>query len=112
MNQYGKPMVIAELSIIPLGLGSTSVGREVAAAIRALREIEGVAYELTPMGTILEAESVDLILEAVRAVHKALADMGVLRVVSDLRIDDRRDKPRSMAEKVTSVRRRVDGKTP
>ena len=52
-----------------------------------------------------EADSLDTILEAVKATHEALFAKGVLRVESILRIDDRRDKPRTMKDKVDAVKR-------
>ena len=48
--------VIADFSIVPVGHGSTSVGREVVSTIRALADAKGVKYEVTPMRTVLEAD--------------------------------------------------------
>ena len=100
-----KTKIIAELEVVPLGGGSTSVGREVAVALSAIERVEGITCQLTPMGTIMEAEGLDPILRAVKAAHLALVEIGVQRIVSDLRIDDRRDKRRSMSDKVKSVQR-------
>lgn len=100
-----KTRIIAELSVVPLGGGSTSVAREVATALMAIEKVKGVTCQLTPMGTIIEADDLDPVLEAVKAAHLALVEIGVQRIVSDLRIDDRRDKKRSMADKISSVER-------
>lgn len=99
-----KYKVIADFSIIPVGHGETSVGRYVAAAIAAMNGIEGLKYDVTPMGTVLEADGLETILEAVRAAHEAVVARGILRVESTLRIDDRRDKPRTMKDKVSAVK--------
>lgn len=99
-----KYKVIADFSIIPVGHGKTSIGRYVAAAIAAMKRIEGLKYNITPMGTVLEADSLETILEAVKVAHEAVVAMGISRVESTLRIDDRRDKPRTMKDKVSAVK--------
>ena len=105
MNSTKGCKVIADFSIVPIGQGETSVGRYVAAAIAATKGMKGLKCEITPMGTVMEADSLETILEAVRAAHEALSAKGILRVESTLRIDDRRDKPRTMKDKVDAVKR-------
>jgi len=107
MNPVRGCKVIADFSIIPMGQGETSVGRFVAVAISAINGVEGLKCEITPMGTVMEADSLEIILEAVEAAHEALFAQGVMRVVSTLRIDDRRDKPRTMKGKVDAVKRYI-----
>jgi len=57
------------------------------------------------MGTVMEADSLETILEAVKAAHEALTAKGILRGESTLRIDDRKDKPRTMKDKVDAIKR-------
>jgi uncharacterized protein (TIGR00106 family) len=97
-------LVIAEFSTIPVGNGETSVGRYVAAAVQAFKSIEGLEYEVTAMGTVLAAKDLDTILAAVKQAHEAVVAMGAKRVESTLRIDDRRDKPRAVGDKVKAVK--------
>jgi uncharacterized protein (TIGR00106 family) len=99
-----KMVVIADFSITPIGLGTTSIGKQIAIAINAIKKVKGIKYEVTPMGTVIEAEKLDIILEAVRAAHEALFKAGIKRIESNLRIDDRRDKPRTMEDKVKSIK--------
>jgi len=96
--------VIAEFSIIPVGQAGSSVGRYVAAAVSALKNVNGLDFEVTPMGTILAAKDLDTIFEAVRQAHEAVIATGVKRVSSTLRIDDRRDKQRTMTDKIKTVK--------
>lgn len=96
---------MAEFSIAPLGHGETSIGRYVAAAIAAMKEVKGLEFQITPMGTVMEADNLETILEAVKVAHEALIAKGILRVESTLRIDDRRDKPRTMKDKVDAVKK-------
>jgi uncharacterized protein (TIGR00106 family) len=96
--------VIAEFSIIPIGQAGTSVGHYVAVAVKALENVKGLDFEVTPMGTILAAKDLDTIFEAVRQAHEAIIATGIKRVSSTLRIDDRRDKQRTMDDKVKAVK--------
>ncbi len=96
-------VTIAEFSIHPIGSG-TSVGRYVKAAIRSIAKIEGLQYRVTPMSTVLESPELSKILEAVEASHTAVRKLGAKRISSMLRIDQRLDKPRTMADKVASVK--------
>lgn len=95
--------VIAEFSIIPVGSGETSVGVYVAVAVNAFKNTKGLDFEVTPIGTVLAANNLDTIFEAVRQAHEAVIAKGIKRVVSTLRIDDRRDKARTMDDKVKAV---------
>ena len=97
-----RVVIIAEFSIHPIGSG-TSVGTYVKAAIQAISKIPGLKYEVTPMATIIEAREIDSVLRAVEVSHSTLRSMGVQRVSSSLRIDERLDKPRTMKDKVRSV---------
>ena len=104
LNPEKTQTVIAEFSIVPIGQVTTSLGPWVARALEGIRKVPGVKYQLTPMGTILEAGELESIFKAVEVAHESLVGMGAGRVLSTLRIDDRRDKPRSMADKVKSVK--------
>lgn len=99
--------VIACFATFPVGNESTSIGSDIATAINAMNKIEGLQCDVTPMGTVLEADNLDIIFEAVKAAHESLVDKGIARVESTLMIDDRRDKPRTMEDKVTSVKKHM-----
>ena len=103
MSSVKTNKVIAYFTIFPVGQKSTSIGSYVATAITAMNGIEDLKCEVTPMGTVIEADSLETIFEAVKAAHEALVSNGIQRVESTLLIDDRRDKPRTMKDKVYSV---------
>ncbi|MFC6835217.1 MTH1187 family thiamine-binding protein [Halomarina ordinaria] len=89
--------VIALLSVAPVKEGS--MGEDVAAAVAALDDFD-VAYETNPMGTVVEAASIDELLDAVKAAHTAVdAD----RVSTVLKIDDKRASDERASEKVAAV---------
>ena len=100
MSSVKTNKVVAYFTIVPVGQKSTSLGSYVATAITAINEIEELQCEVTPMGTVIEADNLDAIFAAVKAAHEALVSKGILRVESTLLIDDRRDKARTMKDKV------------
>ena len=100
-------MAIAEVSIVPLGTGSPSISTHVARAISVLQQEKDVKHELTSMGTIIEGD-LDSILRAVKRMHQATLDEGVLRVVTTIKIDDRRDKPLTPQGKIESVLKKLE----
>lgn len=92
-------MIIVEFAVVPLGTGSTSLSDYVAEVCKEVRN-SGVRYTVTPMGTIIEGEDLKELLEVVRKAHEAAIRAGAKRVLTAIRIDDRRDKPRKMEDKV------------
>jgi uncharacterized protein (TIGR00106 family) len=98
-------MAIAFLTITPLGTGTPSVSRFVAGVEKILRQTS-LHHQLTAMGTIIEGD-LDEILAVVRRMHEHPFTQGAQRVSTSLRIDDRRDKPHSMAGKMRSVEEKL-----
>ncbi|HEY7535452.1 MAG TPA: MTH1187 family thiamine-binding protein [Thermodesulfobacteriota bacterium] len=101
-------MALAEVSVIPIGTPTSSIGDWIAEAVKVLQK-EGVTYELSPMGTLIEGKTSE-IFTIVRKMHEAVLKKGINRVVTTLVIDDRRDKEVTMKSKVESVKKRL--KTP
>ncbi|MBM4447244.1 MAG: MTH1187 family thiamine-binding protein [Chloroflexi bacterium] len=99
-----KGRVVAEVSIIPIGTGDTGLSHHVVSCLEVLKGRKDLTYRLTPMGTVIEGP-LDKLLEAVRKMHEVPFTRGASRVVTHLKIDDRRDKPTTMASKVESVRK-------
>ena len=96
-NRRTDMTVIALLSVAPVTEGGMS--EDVADAVAALDDFD-VSYETNPMGTVIEAEDIDTLLEAVGAAHTAVeAD----RVSTLLKIDDKRTVDQRAQEKVDDV---------
>jgi uncharacterized protein (TIGR00106 family) len=100
-------MISAELTIIPIGTDETSISKYVAAALTALEEA-GVKYELSGMGTMIEAEDPKKLFSAIQNAHEAVFKAGANRVATSLKIDDRRDKNGSLKQKVISVKEKLE----
>ena len=98
-------MAIAEVSIVPIGTKTPSLSRYVARVLNVLED-EGVKYKLTPMGTVVEGDLENLLTLAGK-MHQAAFSREVLRVVTTIKIDDRRDKPSTAQGKVKSVREKL-----
>jgi uncharacterized protein (TIGR00106 family) len=95
-------MAIAEISVVPLGTRTPSVSKHVARAVRVLQQEKDIKYETTAMGTIVEAD-LHRILAVVQKMHEATFGEGVGRVVTTVKIDDRRDMKRTMQDKMASL---------
>jgi len=93
--------MIVELSVVPVGTSETSVSSYVRAALRVFAEAD-LDYKVNSMGTCVEGEW-DEIFSALKTVHDRLAGMGCHRIVTTVKIDDRRDKRGTMAAKVAAV---------
>lgn len=99
-------MVIAEVSIIPMGTKTPSASEYVAKAIKVLMQEKNVKYQLTAMGTLLEGE-LSQVLEVVKRMHDSVFGEEVKRVVTRITIDDRRDKELTMGYKIQSVMKKL-----
>lgn len=93
--------VIAEFTIIPIGVG-VSLSKYVAACEQVL-EGSGLSYELHANGTNLEGEW-DEVVNAIKACHEKLHEMGVPRISTIIKIGTRTDRTQKMKDKVESVR--------
>ena len=99
-------MITAELTVIPIGTGDTSISKYVATAVSILDEM-GIKYRISGMGTSIETDDPDKLFDAVKAVHESIFKEGAMRVATHLKIDDRRDVEKTMDEKVKSVEEKI-----
>jgi uncharacterized protein (TIGR00106 family) len=99
-------MAIAEISVVPLGTKSASVSQYVARAVKVLEGEKDIKYELTAMGTIVEGD-LGRILALAKKMHEEVFKEGVTRVLTTVRIDERRDKAQGIKEKVNSLKKKL-----
>ena len=97
-----KEQVIAEITIVPLGTVTPSLSHYIAACLDIVKEAQEVSYQLTAMGTIIQGP-LERVLNLVQKMHEVPFNMGVKRVLTSLTIDDRRDKPATIEDKVRAV---------
>lgn len=98
-----RPKVIGDISIYPIGEG-TSLGEYVRQAFRAMRSVPGIRLVPTAMSTVMEADDLATVLEAVKRAHASLIRMGARRIAIYLRIDHRLDKPETIEYKVGRIK--------
>lgn len=103
-------MVMAEISVVPVGTGRTGVSFYVARALESVSDTEGLECHLNAMGTILESDDIDTVMGAAKTMILTLHNLGVSRVSAMLKIDSRLDKTATAADKVRAVRRHLDPK--
>ena len=99
-------MAMIDISVVPVGTAGPSVSKFVAGAVRLLQDEPGIKYELTAMNTIIEGD-LEHLLALAKRMHDSAFDSGIQRVVTTVRIDERRDKPLTMASKIEAVKKRL-----
>jgi uncharacterized protein (TIGR00106 family) len=101
-------MAIMEISVVPVGTGSPSVSPFVAECVKIVEQ-HGLQYEVTSMGTEVEGELEELLNVALQ-MHLVPFSKGAQRVVTTIKIDERRDKELKITEKKQAVLKRFKGR--
>lgn len=101
----------AEISVYPMGTNTTSASFYIAKGIETIQDLDGIRYEVTPMGTILESDNVDKIFDASKKILEAIHNLGVQRVEVVLKIDSRLDKDVKLEEKLESLKKYLKPKS-
>ena len=98
----------AEISIIPITTsGNTSMSKEIALVYKAINQIQDLKAILTAMGTQIESNKLDNILEAIKISHTTLRNIGIERIISSIRIDERSDNTNTLDGKINSVKFKI-----
>jgi uncharacterized protein (TIGR00106 family) len=98
----------ADLTVIALGRPDASASAYIAEIQRRLAAQDRVKYLMHAMGTSLEGTTAD-ILAIVGELHAVPFELGVPRVYTVLKLDERRDREQTLEDKVASVERRLAG---
>ncbi len=94
-------MAIVDISIVPIGTKNTSVSEFVRKSIKLIKK-SGLKYQVGAMGTTIEGDLSD-IFELILQIHKAQIKMGAKRLLTTVKIDDRRDKKQSIEDKIKAA---------
>jgi uncharacterized protein (TIGR00106 family) len=95
--------VLVEFSIVPVGKGA-SVGNDIAKVIKIV-ENSGLPYKLNPMGTVVEGKW-DELMALVKRCHRTVLREGE-RVVTTIKIDDRKGRSNMIEKKILSLEKRL-----
>lgn len=93
------PTVVAEFSVTPMTEGEMKPF--VDSALQEIRKA-GLKHEVGAVGTTVEGE-LDEVFDAIKHAHQAVLDQGAERVVTDIRIDEKKG-GLSMEEEVEGYR--------
>jgi uncharacterized protein (TIGR00106 family) len=96
----------ADLTVIGLGRSDVSGSVYIAEIQRRLARQDRVRYRLHAMGTSLEGHTAD-ILALVGELHAVPFELGLERVYSVLKLDERRDREQTLDDKVAAVEREL-----
>ncbi len=94
-------MILAQLSIYPLGEGS-SLGRFVREGIKIIKE-SGYTYKVGAMSTAVEVAELQELFDLVAKIRQAQLDKGAKRLVIEMKVDDRHDKNATLKSKTDSA---------
>jgi len=95
-------MIVADLSMIPMGSGTSA--SEYVRAVHEVLQDSGVNFVAGPMSTSLETENMEKLFQIIEKANHKMAAMGVQRIVTMVRIDFRLDKDISMNTKIAACK--------
>lgn len=101
-------MIHAEISLYPIGTSTTSASFYIAKAIEAIKDYDGIRYEVNSMGTILESTSIDKIYDTAKEMMEVIHNLGVKRVEVIIKVDSRLDKNQKLEEKMESIKKHLE----
>lgn len=96
--------VLVEFSMFPMDKGE-SVSLYVSKIINMIDE-SGVDYKLTPMGTIIECEDINVALDIIKRSYECLEE-DCSRVYASLKFDIRKDKNKRLVSKIDSIEEKL-----
>jgi uncharacterized protein (TIGR00106 family) len=96
--------VLLEFAMFPTDKGE-SVSQYVSQVIKMIDE-SGVSYQLTPMGTIVETETMDEALVIIKKAYEVL-EPHANRIYSSLKFDIRKGKSNRLKQKIASVEKHI-----
>jgi uncharacterized protein (TIGR00106 family) len=99
---YDMSMLV-EFSVVPLGAGA-SVSPQIARVLKIVSE-SGVSYKANPMGTVLEGEW-DEVMGVVKRCHDEVMKDSE-RVLTSIKIDDRKGRGQRIEKKLESVEQKL-----
>lgn len=102
--------VLLEFSMFPTSdecREGSSVSKQVSKVIDAIDK-SGVAYQLTPMGTVIETQTIKEALAIIELAYEQLQDCE--RVYSSLKFDIRKNRKNRLKSKIASVEKVLNRK--
>lgn len=99
--------VVAMFYVVPI-TGKPSVSHLIARAVKVIKE-KGYKYQVTPAATVFEAPTIQEALQAIgEAVEAVKATGEPYRVIVEIKLDERLDKPLKMEEMPRKVYEKLE----
>ena len=96
-------MITCDFAILPVGGETTECKDYVAVAVQSIKD-SGLKYQLTGMGTQIEADNLKELYSAIAKAQEEIFKLGIGRVYTVIKVDDRRDvENRTLDAKVSTV---------
>lgn len=95
-------MALLEISVVPVGTESPSFSNVVSQALKEAQR-NGIKYDVSATGTVMEGD-LPALLDIAQKMHRAAFYGGTQRVVTNISIDERRDKDLQMETVVSAAR--------
>jgi uncharacterized protein (TIGR00106 family) len=97
--------VMLDFCVVPMGVG-VSVSAHVAECQRVLRA-SGLSHQMHAYGTVVEGEW-EAVFATLRTCHERVHAMGAPRISTSIRLGTRTDRAQTIADKIDSVREKLD----
>ncbi|MGE5676126.1 MAG: MTH1187 family thiamine-binding protein [Mycobacterium leprae] len=94
-------MALLEVSVVPVGTENPSISSFVAQSLREVKR-NGIKFHVTPTATVMEGD-LPALMHVAQQMHEAALRAGSQRVITNISIDERRDKDLNMEDTVNAV---------
>jgi uncharacterized protein (TIGR00106 family) len=95
-------LALLEISVVPVGTESSSFSSVVTEACREAKR-NGIKFDVTATSTVMEGD-LPALMHVAQQMHQAAFQAGTQRVVTNISIDERRDKDLKIEESIGTVR--------
>jgi len=94
-------MPIVDISVVPIGTETASVSKFVREAVAVIKK-SGLKFQTSSMGTAIEGE-LDQVFKTIQEIHRVCFAKGARRLLTTIKIDDRKDKKQTMEDKIKAA---------
>ncbi len=94
---------LVDISVEPIGTSSTSLSKYIKIAFQVLKE-KGLTFYPAPSMTTIELDDISILGQIIKEIDDKLEKEGVKRVVTIIKVDDRRDKENSINHKLDVIK--------
>jgi len=96
--------ILVDIAVEPLGTSSPSISKYIKKVFEVL-DRKGIKYYPAPSMTTMELDDITKLGYILKEINDELEKMGVKRVVTLLKVDDRRDKENSIDHKLEVIKK-------